>query len=263
MGQVQQPVLQIRNLRKSFGALEVLKGISFDVMPHTVTGIIGSSGSGKSTMLRCLNYIERPTSGEIILDGERFGVRPLENGREIALSDRELSRQRRHMSMVFQRFNLWPHMSALQNVTEALTVVMKMERTLARDKGMALLEKVGLADRAGHYPAQLSGGQQQRVGIARALAIDPKIMLFDEPTSALDPELVDTVLETMTELAQEGRTMLIVTHEMGFARDICDYILFIDKGLIADEGNPEHIFGGTQNERTLEFLGRYLKQFAA
>jgi len=259
----QQPILTIRNLRKSFGSLEVLKGIDFEVMPRTVTGIIGSSGSGKSTMLRCLNYIERPTAGEIIVDGEHFGVRLLDDGREVALSDRELSRQRRQMSMVFQRFNLWPHMTALQNVTEALTVVMGMERVMARNKGMALLEKVGLADRFDRYPAQLSGGQQQRVGIARALASDPKIMLFDEPTSALDPELVDTVLEVMVDLAKEGRTMLVVTHEMGFARDICDKILFIEAGLIADQGTPDHIFGGTKNPRTLEFLNRYLKQFSA
>lgn len=254
-------VLEARNISKSFGGHKVLNGISFQVRAKSVVGLIGASGSGKSTLLRCLNFIERPTAGEVHVGGQLFGGKRV-GDRILALSDRELSRQRRDMSMVFQRFNLWPHKTALENVTEALTQVLGLDQRSANEKAMAHLERVGLADRAGYYPAMLSGGQQQRVGIARALATDPKVMLFDEPTSALDPELVGTVLKVMADLAREGRTMIVVTHEMSFAREICDHIIFLDAGVIADQGPPKHIFESTTNERTLQFLDRYLRMFS-
>ncbi|MDN4572272.1 hypothetical protein DBB29_01910 [Pandoraea cepalis] len=251
-------LLDVRNVTKRYGDTEVLKGVSLRVHAREVVGIIGSSGSGKSTLLRCINFLEPPTSGEILLDGERIGVSERRNDRNVALSDRQLSLQRRDIAMVFQRFNLWPHRTILENVIEALVTVHRVPRAKAVDIGMAQLARVSLTEKANAYPNQLSGGQQQRVGIARALAVSPKLILFDEPTSALDPELVGTVLDTMSSLAAEGLTMVVVTHEMSFAREICDKILFVDQGVVADEGPPAHIFGKTTNRRTLTFLDRYL-----
>lgn len=252
-------VLEVRGLVKRYGPLEVLRNVDLVVPERSVVGLIGASGSGKSTLLRCMNHLERPTSGEVLLDGELIGMQRRADGRLVPLGDAALSAQRRRMSMVFQRFNLWPHKTALQNVTEALVVVQGMARAQAAEKGMSLLEKVGLADKANTYPSRLSGGQQQRVGIARALATEPRVLLFDEPTSALDPELVGAVLDVMAALAGEGRTMVVVTHEMAFAREICSSVAFLDAGAIVDEGPPAHIFGGTGNPRTLAFLDRYLR----
>lgn len=249
--------LQISGLHKAFGNLEVLKGIDLPVPAGAVVGIIGGSGSGKSTLLRCVNYLEVPTQGDIYLDGELVGVEMLPGGSRRRLSERALGRQRQQMSMVFQGFNLWPHRSALENVMEALIVVKRMPVAEARDLSLSLLEKVGLADKRDIYPVRLSGGQQQRVGIARALALRPKVMLFDEPTSALDPELVGEVLTVIKDLAAEGMTMMIVTHEMSFAHEVCSDIVFIESGLIADRGPASYIFGPDAKERTKSFLRRY------
>ena len=246
-------VLQIDRLHKSFGPLEVLKGISLSVRSNEVIGIIGPSGSGKSTLLRCINHLEKPTSGEIYLEGALVGG---SSGGSSAI----LAAQRADMAMVFQSFNLWPHKSALENVTETLVTVRRKPREDADKIGRRMLAKVGLEHKADQYPSRLSGGQQQRVGIARALAMEPKVILFDEPTSALDPELVGEVLGVMTELAREGVTMVVVTHEMGFAREACSTVNFIDGGVIVDSGPPEHIFGASANERTNAFLSRYMRQ---
>ncbi|MCA3643633.1 MAG: amino acid ABC transporter ATP-binding protein [Methylobacterium sp.] len=249
----QDPVLRIRGLRKSFGALEVLKGISLEVNRHEVVGIIGPSGSGKSTLLRCINHLEKPTEGEVFLEGALVGGGAKAPGSVLAA-------QRADMAMVFQSFNLWPHKSTLENVTETLVTVRGKSREEANAIGRKMLAKVGITEKADQYPSRLSGGQQQRVGIARALAMEPKVILFDEPTSALDPELVGEVLGVMTELAREGVTMVVVTHEMGFAREACSVVNFIDGGVIVDSGPPEHIFGGSANERTNSFLSRYMRQ---
>ncbi|MEP9347887.1 amino acid ABC transporter ATP-binding protein [Xanthobacter sp. KR7-225] len=251
------PLLTIRGLRKSFGPIEVLKGIDLDIARRQVVGFIGASGSGKSTLLRCLNFLEEPTAGEVRLEGELIGLSE-KGGRRARLGAGELSRQRRQMAMVFQQFNLWPHKTALENVMEGPVVVQKVPKAEAEARAVALLTKVGLAERMHAYPSRLSGGQQQRVAIARALALQPKVMLFDEPTSALDPELVGEVLKVIADLAKEGMTMVVVTHEMRFAHQVCDQVVFLDQGVIADMGTAEHIFGGTGNRRTLEFLGRYL-----
>jgi ABC-type polar amino acid transport system ATPase subunit len=252
------PLLTIRNLRKSFGAIEVLKGIDLDIGRNQVVGFIGASGSGKSTLLRCINFLEEPTAGEIRLEGELIGFADKGDRRSLR-SASELSRQRRQMAMVFQQFNLWPHKTALENVMEGPMVVQKVPKAEAEARAVALLEKVGLSERVKAYPSRLSGGQQQRVAIARALALQPKVMLFDEPTSALDPELVGDVLKVIGDLAQEGMTMVIVTHEMRFAHQICDKVVFVEQGVITDAGTAAHIFGGTTNKRTLEFLSRYLE----
>jgi polar amino acid transport system ATP-binding protein len=254
---VAQPILQIQDLHKQFGSLEVLKGINLDIHQGEVVVVIGPSGSGKSTLLRCMNYLERPTSGRVLFKGEEVGQR-LVAGKLRPLPERELDRQRTRMGMVFQRFNLFPHMTALQNVTEAPRRVKGLDRAKATALGTNLLTRVGLAAKADQYPPQLSGGQQQRVAIARALAMEPEVMLFDEPTSALDPELVGEVLQVMKDLAREGMTMVVVTHEMGFAREVGHRVMFMDGGVVVEEGKPEAIFSSPQHPRTREFLAKVL-----
>ncbi|MDI3537725.1 MAG: polar amino acid transport system ATP-binding protein [Eubacteriaceae bacterium] len=238
-------MIKIKNLHKYFGELEVLKGINLEIEESEVVCLIGSSGSGKSTLLRCINFLETKTEGEIFIDGER-------------VTKKEINRIRQKVGMVFQRFNLFPHMTVLQNVIEGPITVKKMPPKEAEKIGLELLDKVNLSDKANEYPAMLSGGQQQRVAIARSLAMEPKVILFDEPTSALDPELVGEVLGVMKDLAKEGRTMVIVTHEMGFAREVADRIVFIHEGLIAEEGSPEEIFETPQHERLKSFLGQII-----
>ncbi len=239
-------MIKIRNLRKQFGELEVLKGVSVDIAEREVVVVIGPSGSGKSTFLRCINYLEEPTSGEIEVDG-------------IALAnDASINQVRMEVGMVFQRFNLFPHMTVLENIMLAPMKVRRMNRTEAEQRARELLAKVGLAEKAAAYPEQLSGGQQQRVAIARALAMRPKVMLFDEPTSALDPEMIKEVLEVMMSLAKEGMTMVVVTHEMGFAREVGDRVLFMDEGRIVEQGTPEDIFSRAKEERTKLFLSKIL-----
>lgn len=239
-------MIHVKNLHKSFGKLEVLKGIDCHIKEKEVVVVIGPSGSGKSTFLRCLNKLEETSKGEIIVDGI-----PLN-------SETNVNAIRREVGMVFQRFNLFPHMTALQNVVLAPEIVRKTNKQEAEAVGLELLQKVGLADKANEYPDRLSGGQQQRVAIARALAMKPKIMLFDEPTSALDPEMVGEVLAVMKDLAREGMTMVVVTHEMGFAREVGDRVIFMDEGVIMEEGAPEDLFGNPQNPRTQAFLSKIL-----
>ncbi len=238
-------MIEIKNLVKRFGDNEVLKGITETIHDNEVVCVIGPSGSGKSTFLRCINLLEEPTSGEIYLDGN-------------LIEEKTINETRARMGMVFQQFNLFPHKTVMGNLTLAPVKVKKMEKNAAETKAQELLEKVGLGDRGSSYPAELSGGQQQRVAIARALAMDPEIMLFDEPTSALDPEMVGEVLEVMKELAAQGMTMVIVTHEMGFAREAADRVFFMDQGYIMEQGTPEEIFENPQNERTKSFLSKVL-----
>lgn len=239
-------MIVVKDVHKKFGKLHVLKGISNKIAEKEVVVIIGPSGSGKSTLLRCINHLEEPTSGEIVVDG-------------IPLStEANINKVREEVGMVFQRFNLFPHMTVLQNIVLAPTQVKKMSPKEADKIAMSLLEKVGLAEKANAHPEQLSGGQQQRVAIARALAMKPKVMLFDEPTSALDPEMIKEVLDVMKQLAREGMTMVVVTHEMGFAREVGDRVIFIDEGCIIEEGTPEQIFTAAQNERTQAFLSKIL-----
>jgi polar amino acid transport system ATP-binding protein len=242
-------LLSVAGLRKSYGPIEVLKGIDFDVAPGEKIALIGPSGSGKSTCLRCMNFLEKPSAGEIRLDGERIGIR---EGR--AMSDRQLAPQRAEMGMVFQLFNLWPHLSVTENVAIAARKVRGLSAREARDLALDMLAKVHMTHRADASPLELSGGQQQRVAIARALAQKPKLMLFDEPTSALDPELVHEVLKVMEELAAEGRTMLIVTHEVAFARDIADRVLFLDGGTIVESGPAREVITTPREPRTQAFL---------
>ncbi|EGW38882.1 amino acid ABC transporter ATP-binding protein [Desulfosporosinus sp. OT] len=239
-------MIYVKNLHKSYGKLEVLKGIDCHIREKEVVVVIGPSGSGKSTFLRCLNKLEEPTSGEIIVDGI-----PLN-------SEINVNAIRREVGMVFQRFNLFPHMTALQNIVLAPEIVRKMNKAEAEKIGLDLLGKVGLSDKAGEYPDRLSGGQQQRVAIARALAMKPKIMLFDETTSALDPEMVGEVLAVMKDLAREGMTMVAVTHEMGFAREVGDRVIFMDEGVIMEEGEPNEVFAHPKNSRTQAFLSKIL-----
>ncbi|HLO02308.1 MAG TPA: amino acid ABC transporter ATP-binding protein [Symbiobacteriaceae bacterium] len=250
-------MLQAIDLHKAFGKNEVLKGIDLSVTKGEVVVVIGPSGSGKSTLLRCMNFLEVPTGGEILFQGAPVGQRQV-GDRLVRLSEKELDKQRTHMGMVFQRFNLFPHMTALQNVIEAPVRVKGMAKAAAEKLGRELLERVGLADKYDQYPARLSGGQQQRVAIARALAMQPAVMLFDEPTSALDPELVGEVLQVMKDLAREGMTMVVVTHEMGFAREVGHRVLFMDGGVVVEEGTPEAIFSGAKQARTQEFLSKVL-----
>jgi len=238
-------MISVRNLKKSFGSVEVLKGVNLDIAEKEVVVIIGPSGSGKSTLLRCINYLEEPTSGEIVVDGMTLGTT-------------DINKIRAEVGMVFQRFNLFPHMTVMDNITLAPMKVRGISRGEAENIAMALLAKVGLADRAAAYPEQLSGGQQQRVAIARALAMKPKVMLFDEPTSALDPEMVKEVLEVMKDLAREGMTMAVVTHEMGFAREVGDRVLFVDQGMILEQGTPDEIFSRPKEARMKEFLSKIL-----
>jgi polar amino acid transport system ATP-binding protein len=258
---VTQPLLKVERLHKSFGAHEVLSGIDLEVHEGEVTCIVGPSGSGKSTLLRCLNQLEKPTSGAVFLEGEPVGLR-WAGDRLYELSFNEMARQRQKMGMVFQGFHLFPHKTALENITEAPIIVKGLSRVQAEAEGMALLKKVGMADRAHYYPRQLSGGQQQRVAIARSLAMKPALLLFDEPTSALDPELVGEVLAAMRQLAEEGMTMVVVTHEMLFARDVADHLIFMDGGVIVEEGDPREVLTRPRHERTRAFLARVLPQAA-
>jgi len=250
-------MVDARSVRKSYGANQVLNGISLTVEQGEVLCIIGPSGSGKSTFLRCLNHLESINGGRIYVNDELMGYRQV--GKVLhELKPKDIARQRQSIGMVFQRFNLFPHMTALQNVIEAPIGVAGVNPEDAKTLGLELLAQVGLADKADHYPAQLSGGQQQRVAIARALAMKPKLMLFDEPTSALDPELVGDVLDVMKNLAKAGMTMIVVTHEMGFAREVADKVVFIDKGLIVEQGTPKQVLDNPQESRTKAFLNKVL-----
>ncbi|MER9072174.1 amino acid ABC transporter ATP-binding protein [Mesorhizobium sp. M0904] len=251
------PLVRARNVHKAFGPLEVLKGIDLDVAPGEVVVILGPSGSGKSTFLRCINHLEAIDQGSIEVDGEQIGYR-LHNGRLDKLSDRAIAAQRRKIGMVFQQFNLYPHMTTLQNVIEAPLGVHRENRKEAIGYARELLTRVGLADKIDAYPRQLSGGQQQRVAIARALAIRPKLMLFDEPTSALDPELVGEVLSTMRDLAKQGLTMIVVTHEIGFAREAADRVVFMDDGNVIEAGPPDEVLAKPRHPRTRAFLSRFI-----
>jgi polar amino acid transport system ATP-binding protein len=251
-------MLELRRIHKSFGSLHVLHGVSLRVNKGDVLAIIGPSGSGKTTLLRCVNHLEHPDSGEVWLDGELISHRP-SDGRLTKARESDLRRHRAEMGMVFQGFNLFPHFTVLQNIIEAPRSVRGLSRQAAEERAHALLTKVGLSDKINAFPLQLSGGQQQRVAIARALAMEPKVMLFDEPTSALDPELVGEVLNTMRMLAEEGMTMLVVSHEMDFARDVADRMIFIDQGVIVEEGRPEQFLCAPRYERTRTFLQRILR----
>ena len=246
-------VVEARGVRKWFGSNEVLKSITLSVSRGEVLCLLGPSGSGKTTCLRCINHLESIDGGRILVNGELMGYR--QRGDKVyELKPREIAEQRRSIGMVFQRFNLFPHMTALENITEAPIGIAKMPKNTARERGMALLDRVGLADKANQYPAQLSGGQQQRVAIARALALDPTLMLFDEPTSALDPDLVGDVLDVMRDLAQSGMTMIVVTHEIGFSREAADRVVFMDGGVVVEEGPPSQLLDNPQHERTRAFL---------
>jgi ABC-type polar amino acid transport system ATPase subunit len=240
-------MIEVKNLHKTFGELEVLKGIDLTVNEGEVLCLIGGSGSGKSTLLRCINYLDKKTKGEIWIDGEIVHTR-----------EGNINYIRQKVGMVFQRFNLFPHMTVIQNVMEGPVTIKKMSKDKARKIALELITKVGIEDKIDEYPAMLSGGQQQRVAIARALAMDPKVILFDEPTSALDPELVGEVLKVMKDLAKDGMTMIVVTHEMGFAKEVADRVIFINEGVIAEEGPPEQIFENPQNERLQSFLAQIL-----
>lgn len=257
----QDYLVEARGLSKHYGAHRVLNNISLGVRKSEVTCIIGPSGSGKSTLLRSLAFLEEYDAGEVLIEGELLGYVDKE-GHRVKASLAELNRVRRHVGMVFQQFNLWPHMTALGNVAEALIRVKRTPRNQARATAFQMMQKVGLADKADSYPARLSGGQQQRVAIARALAMEPHIMLFDEPTSALDPELVGEVLQVMKDLAREGMTMVVVTHEMGFAAQVADKVLFLDQGEVAVSGSPEEIFRNPQHPRLRQFLQNYLDRNA-
>ncbi len=251
------PMVKAEAVHKSFGRLEVLRGIDLDVYPKEVMCIIGPSGSGKSTFLRCINHLEKIDAGRLSVDGELVGYH--DRGDKLyELPDSEVCKKRSEIGMVFQSFNLFPHMTALENIIEAPIHVKKESRATAEARARRLLERVGLVDKVDAYPKQLSGGQQQRVAIARALAMEPKLMLFDEPTSALDPELVGDVLDAMRGLAEDGMTMVVVTHEMGFAREVGDSLVFMDAGFIVEAGNPREVLSNPQHERTKAFLSKVL-----
>jgi octopine/nopaline transport system ATP-binding protein len=253
------PVLSLRGLRKAFDALEVLRGIDLDAHEGDVISILGASGSGKSTLLRCINLLETPEAGEIVIGGEPVRFRQKAGGVRAPADRAQLDRLRSQLGFVFQSFNLWSHMTVLENVIEAPVHVQKRPRADATAEAEALLEKVGIADKRNHYPAHLSGGQQQRAAIARALCMHPKVLLFDEPTSALDPELVGEVLRMMRGLAEEGRTMLVVAHETGFAREVSSRVLFLHQGAIEEDGPPERVFRSPASERLREFLACHLR----
>ncbi len=240
-------MITVKNLQKSFDNLQVLRGIDQHIAPNEKTVIIGPSGSGKSTFLRCLNLLEQPTGGQIFFEGT-----------EITSPACDINRVRARMGMVFQQFNLFPHLKVVDNITLAPVMLKVYDKRQAQEKAMALLQRIGLADKAQAYPAQLSGGQKQRIAIVRALAMEPEVMLFDEPTSALDPEMVGEVLDVMKQLAIDGMTMVVVTHEMGFAREVGDRVLFMDEGLVVEEGTPEQLFGNPQQARTQDFLRKVL-----
>ncbi|MFD3812560.1 amino acid ABC transporter ATP-binding protein [Rhodococcus sp. NPDC058639] len=257
MTSTETPMVRADRVCKNFGAVKVLKGISLEVGRGQVACMIGPSGSGKSTFLRCINHLERVDAGRLYVDGELVGY--AERGSKLhELAPKVAARQRREIGMVFQHFNLFPHRTALENIIEAPILVKKVKRAEAVERARELLARVGLSDKADAYPAQLSGGQQQRVAIARALAMDPKLMLFDEPTSALDPELVGEVLAVMRDLAAGGMTMVVVTHEMGFAREVADELVFMDDGVVVEAGNPSEVLSNPQHERTRAFLSRLL-----
>ncbi|MGV2289596.1 ATP-binding cassette domain-containing protein [Trinickia sp. YCB016] len=252
--------LFVDDLHKQFGNHEVLKGVSLKANAGDVISIIGSSGSGKSTFLRCINFLEQPNAGRIYLDGEEVRTQKDKAGALRVADQKQLQRMRTKLSMVFQHFNLWAHMNVLENVIEAPVHVLGLARREAEERARQYLEKVGLAPRVEkQYPSHLSGGQQQRVAIARALAMNPDVMLFDEPTSALDPELVGEVLKVMQKLAEEGRTMIVVTHEMGFARNVSNHVVFLHQGRIEEEGHPNEVFQNTKSERLRQFLSGSLK----
>ncbi|MFD3518121.1 amino acid ABC transporter ATP-binding protein [Streptomyces sp. NPDC058657] len=250
-------MVKAENVHKSYGHVEVLKGIDLEVATGEVFCLVGPSGSGKSTFLRCINHLEKVNAGRLSVDGQLVGYRQ-KGDKLYELKDSEVARQRRDIGMVFQRFNLFPHMTALENVMEAPVQVKGETKSVARERAVRLLDRVGLGDKAGNYPAQLSGGQQQRVAIARALAMEPKLMLFDEPTSALDPELVGDVLDVMRSLAEEGMTMIVVTHEMGFAREVGDSLVFMDEGVVVEAGHPREVLTNPQHDRTKSFLSKVL-----
>lgn len=248
-----QPLVSIRSVRKVFGNHEVLQSVSLDVMPGEVTILLGPSGSGKSTLLRCINHLESIDGGRILVDGALIGYRA-KGSKIYEMHPREIAEQRKSIGMVFQRFNLFPHMTAIENIVEAPIGVGGISKADATQQAKDLLDRVGLADFANHYPTQLSGGQQQRVAIARALAMQPKLMLFDEPTSALDPELVGEVLDVMRSLAAQGMTMIVVTHEIGFARSVADKVVFMDGGVVVEAGSPEEVLDKPKHQRTKNFL---------
>jgi len=246
------------DIHKCFGRLEVLKGVSLTAHTGDVIALIGSSGSGKSTFLRCINLLEIPDAGKVFVEGELIQRTRNRRGETVPGDRKQVDRIRTKLGMVFQQFNLWTHMTILENVTEAPIHVLKRPKAEVRERAMSYLQKVGIAEKAGNYPAQLSGGQQQRAAIARALAMEPEVILFDEPTSALDPELVGEVLLVLKKLADEGRTMIIATHEMDFAREVSSSVFFLHEGIVEEQGSPEKVFGNPTSERCRQFLARYL-----
>ena len=250
--------LQVNDLHKSFGQLEVLRGVSLSAQKGDVVSLIGASGSGKSTFLRCINFLELPSQGRVIVAGEEVMLEPRADGNLHPIDRKQLERVRSKLGMVFQNFNLWQHMTVLQNLIEAPMHVLKLSRADALQRAETYLNKVGLIDKKNMYPATLSGGQQQRAAIARALCMEPKVMLFDEPTSALDPELVVEVLKVIRDLAQEGRTMILVTHEMRFAREVSSHVIFLHQGKIEEDGSPQEIFGAPQSVRLRQFIANGL-----
>jgi len=251
------PALEIRNLHKRYGDLEVLKGISLTARDGDVISILGSSGSGKSTFLRCINLLENPHEGEILVGGEQLKLKRAKDGDLVAADARQINRMRSKLGFVFQNFNLWPHMSVLDNIIEAPRRVLGQSKAEATEIAEALLAKVGIADKRHVYPNQLSGGQQQRAAIARTLAMQPKVILFDEPTSALDPEMVQEVLSVIRSLAEEGRTMLLVTHEMNFAKQVSSEVVFLHQGLVEEHGTPEQVFDNPQSARCKQFMSSH------
>ena len=252
------PALVVEDLHKRFGEVEVLKGVSLSAKDGDVIAMIGSSGSGKSTFLRCINLLETPDSGRVSVGGELIRMRPTKQGHAVPEDSKQVDRIRSRLGMVFQSFNLWSHMTVLENVMEAPVHVLKVPKAEAKERAIALLNKVGIGDKGDYYPAHLSGGQQQRAAIARALAMEPQVMLFDEPTSALDPELVGEVLKVMRQLADEGRTMIVVTHEMGFAREVATEVLFLHQGRVEEQGPPSKLFKNPDSERCRQFLASRL-----
>ena len=253
------PALKVEDIYKRFGNIEVLRGISLEAHEQDVISILGSSGSGKSTLLRCINLLETPTAGKVYVRGELIKMREHRAGERVAADRKQVERIRSKLAMVFQQFNLWAHMTVLQNVMEAPIQVLKIRKAEAKEKAEKILQRVGMHERRNYYPAQLSGGQQQRAAIARALAMEPDMLMFDEPTSALDPELVGEVLRVMQSLAEEGRTMLVVTHEMGFAREVSSRVMFLDEGLVVEDGVPEQVFNNPESERFQQFIAGNLK----
>uniref|UniRef100_A0AAU2K5H9 ABC-type polar-amino-acid transporter n=1 Tax=Streptomyces sp. NBC_00049 TaxID=2903617 RepID=A0AAU2K5H9_9ACTN len=250
-------MVKAEGVHKSYSAAHILKGIDLEVAPREVFCLVGPSGSGKSTFLRCINHLEQVNAGRLYVDGNLVGYRQ-KGDKLYELKDSEVAARRRDIGMVFQRFNLFPHMTAIENVMEAPVMVKGESKAVARERAVRLLDRVGLGDKGGNYPTQLSGGQQQRVAIARALAMEPKLMLFDEPTSALDPELVGDVLDVMRDLAESGMTMIVVTHEMGFAREVGDNLVFMDGGVVVESGHPRDVLGNPQHDRTKAFLSKVL-----